>query len=212
MKGYALFNILGMSVLAVGVVAFGAGCATSTVNIRTQPAQAEIFVSKLGDNKPQLVGKTPFTVKGPELERLVGTAGPFYLEARKDGYNSANAVITGIPSVDMLINFDLRPANGLEDPDKLNGMVDLLFESQRLAKIGRFNEAIDKLKQAEKQTPQVAAVYELQGGVYYLQKRFKEALDAYTTAAKFNPKNLESIRMRNVLRASLNMKQVGGGQ
>ena len=55
----------------------------------------------------------------------------------------------------------------------------------------------------KKDMPRVAAIYELEGGILFILNRKKASLDAYNAAVRYNPKNPENIRMRNLLREGI---------
>lgn len=185
----------------------GSACSTAKIALLSSPSQAEVYVAAVGDRKTKLIGETPIRMTSADLSKEYGGAGPLFLEFRKDGYSTVKAIVTDIGAVDLTINMDLPPTSGLEDQVRLNFVVDSIFESQRLAKVGREDDALSRLKALEKEAPHLAATYELEGGIYYLQKKYKEALDAYTLASNYNPKNPQVLRMRNYLEASLGVRK-----
>ncbi|MBC7692647.1 MAG: hypothetical protein H7222_12875 [Methylotenera sp.] len=189
------------------IAACGTGCASSVLTFQSTPADADVYAARLGANAPELIGKTPVTIKAAEFEKKIGGPGPFNLEFKKDGHNSARTLVTEASSVDLTISMELTPVSGLEDQEKLNAVIDQVFEAQRLARAGRYDDALLKLSALEKDVPQLAAIHELQGGIYYIQKKFKESLDAYSIAAHHNPKNSEAVRMRNALEISLKVER-----
>ncbi|MEO5969694.1 MAG: hypothetical protein ABIQ95_07175 [Bdellovibrionia bacterium] len=191
--------------LCLGVL--GSACSTGRITLLSSPSQAEVYVAALGDRKAKLVGETPIKMTSTELAKAYGGAGPIALEFKKDGYSTVKTIITDIGAIDLTVSMDLPPTTGLEDQVRLNSVVDSIFESQRLAKVGREDDALIRLKDLEKEAPHLAATYELEGGIYYLQKKYKEALDAYTLASNYNPKNPQVVRMRNYLETSLGVRK-----
>lgn len=182
------------------------GCASATLQLDSSPQKAEVYVSTgfgEGAAEAKRIGTTPLTIKASEVSNAVGQGGPIYVEFRKERHNPARAVITDASASDLRLSLALTAQSGLENEETLNSVVDLSFEAQRLALTGRFDEALSKLKQAQKDTPQLAAPYEIEAGIYFMQKRLPEALDAYRTAARLNPRNPEAVRMRNFLETSL---------
>jgi tetratricopeptide (TPR) repeat protein len=173
----------------------------------SSPSQAEVYVASLGDRKSKLVGETPIKMTAADLSKTYGGAGPVSLEFKKDGYTTVKTIITDLGAADLMINMELPPSSGLEDQVRLNSVIDSIFESQRLAKVGREDDALSKLRALEKEAPHLAATYELEGGIYYLQKKYRQALDAYTLASNYNPKNPQVVRMRNYLEISLGVRK-----
>jgi tetratricopeptide (TPR) repeat protein len=183
-------------------------CATpAQVTLLSEPPQAEIFLTASGDQKPQRVGLTPLTLQAAQLSKLHGGSGPVSIEFKKEGYSPQKAFITDLGIRDLTLQFQLDPLSGLEDLDRLNRVVDQLFESQRLVRVGRQEEALVSLKAAEKELPHLAASYELEGGIYYLQKKYREALDAYSLASSYHPKNPQTLQMKNYLEKSLGVQR-----
>jgi tetratricopeptide (TPR) repeat protein len=191
----------------VSLWVLSSACSTAKITLLSSPSQAEVYVTALGDHKSKLVGETPLKMTSVELSKTYGGAGPLFLEFKKEGYVTVKTLVTDLGAVDLTVNMELPPASGLEDLVRLNFVVDSIFESQRLAKVGREEDALIQLKAIEKEAPHLAATYELEGGIYYLKKRYKEALDAYTLASNYNPKNPQVVRMRNYLEASLGVRK-----
>ena len=81
--------------------------------------------------------------------------------------------------------------------------MDRIFEAQRLVRASRLDDALKLIEAVQKDAPELSAVYEIEGGIYYLQKKPQESLDSYQTSIRFNPKNMEAIRMRNYLSSKL---------
>ncbi len=193
-----------ISELMLGVTLLGVfGCSTSAINIQSTPVGADVYISPVGKAQPKLLGRTPYVSSGAQLSRENGGSGPVMLELKKVGYLPARTLVTEMESVDVSMSLELQATTGLEDQEKLNQLMDQIFEGQHLARTGGYDQALLTLKAVEKQAPQLAAVYEIEGGVYYLQKKYKDALGAYSLAVKYNPKNIESLRMRAILEDSL---------
>ena len=187
---------------ALCLVGFGA-CAGSRVTLESDPPGAEIFVSRPGQGEGRKIGQTPLTLSGAQLEKELGGALPVEIELRKPRFVEARTLIPEMASGELRISRKLRPETGFEDIVAINGMTDRLFEAQRLARNTRFEDALRILTELSKDSPQLAAVYELQGGIFFIQKKFKESLDSYSTAAKLNPKNGSVLQMRNLLETQL---------
>ena len=179
------------------------GCAGATSTMESSPTGAQVYAMSLGGGTPKLIGDTPLVMTGSDLKVAQEGVGPVVLEYRKEGYIPSRMVVTDVSSMELTLAMELQPSTGLEQPDKLNALFDAVFEGQRLARAGRYPDAIEKLKASQKEAPMLSASFELEGAVLYLQKKFKESLDAYTVATKLNPRNGEAIRMRNRLEAQL---------
>jgi len=186
---------------AIASVGTASGCAT-TVTIQSTPDKADVYVTPLGSGQSKKIGETPMTIGGGDLVDQYGGSGPVAVELRKSGFSTERTLITELSAVDLTLAVELKPVTGLESHEAVNALMDELFEGQRLARAGRYDAALAKLGEVETRAPFVAAVHELKGGVFYLQKRYKDALDSYRKAAQYNPSNAEAVRMRNLLERS----------
>ena len=200
------FNIRS-GIRALTAVFLLASCSSTQVAIHTQPTQARVYSKALGIGKLEFLGETPLYLKGDQIEKSFGGSGPIYLEFRKEGFRSTNTIVTELSYVDLNISMEMTPEGAFEDFSTVNTLIDQMFEAQRLVKVKRYAEALTRLSEIKKQAPQVSAIYELEGGIYYLQQRFQDALDSYRTAVKYNPRNAEALRMKNLIEDSFGLQR-----
>lgn len=183
------------------------GCATTRVGLFTNPPGAQVFAKPVGGRFIQL-GETPLNVTADKIEKEYGGSGPVLIEFRKEGFQKSSTLVTELSSQDLNINTELVPQVGLEDLQRINAIIETMFECQRLVKVGRYDEAMTRLKQLEKEAPQISITYEMQGGIYYLQKKYPDALDAYRLSIRYNPRNAEALRMRDMLENKFGIKRL----
>jgi tetratricopeptide (TPR) repeat protein len=186
-------------VMLVALFSMLSGCATTRLSLFTNPQGAKVYAKPLGNGRFEFLGETPLQVQGTQIEKQYSGSGPIMIEFRKEGYQHTSTLVTELSSQDLVINQELVPQVGLEDLQRINAIIETMFECQRLVKVGRYDEALTKLKQLEKEAPQISITYELQGGIYYLQKKYPDSLDAYRLAVRYNPRNAEALRMRDML-------------
>ncbi len=180
------------------------GCASSTsLNLQSNPTGADVYVTSLDGANPKKIGTTPLLIPAEDAVKAANTIGPVMLEFRKDGFVPSKSMVTDLAPADITMTAELQRSSGLEDIEKLNKVIDRLFESQRLARVGRLEDAMKLTESIQKEAPELSALYEIQGGIYYLQKKPQQALDSYSTSIRYNPKNVEAVRMRNHLMSSL---------
>jgi tetratricopeptide (TPR) repeat protein len=176
-----------------------ASCATGKLNLYSNPPKAEVYGGAMEDGKRKLIGVTPMVIRANVLSEKRNGTGPVVLEFRKDGYDSKEVVLTEVDIADLVVSADLTPRNGLADQQTINWVIETMFECQRLVRVKRLDEALSQLNDVQRLAPQIAAVHEMKGGIYYMQRKFADALDSYSTAVKYNPKNGEALRMVSVL-------------
>jgi hypothetical protein len=202
--------MLRSKVVSLSILLLCASCSTATFSLNSNPPKADVYAMPIGSEKPKLIGQTPLSMKASELRSDYNGTGPFILELRKSGFQNVRTIVTDLGASDLSLVIELPTELSFEEIDSINGAIDLMFEGQRLARAGRFEDALQQLKQVESQRPQFAAAYELEGGIYYVQKKFKEALDAYTIATRINPKNPSAVKMRDLLEEQLGKRVPAG--
>lgn len=183
----------------LGLLVLLSACASTKVSLFTNPVGAKVYGKPLGTGKFELLGETPLVVDGHQIEKKYSGSGPVLIEFRKEGFQTTSVLVTELSSQNLDIKSEMTPLGGLEDYQRLNSLIESLFECQRLVKVHRYDEALTRLKELQKQAPQISTVYELQGGIFYLQNKYQDALDSYRLAVRYNPQNIEALRMRKML-------------
>ena len=185
-------------------------CASASIKFQSAPEKSQVFAHSLGSaGEMILLGDTPLTISAADLNKKLGAPGPVLVEFRKPGHLTSKLFVTDLSSTSLTVNTELVASNGLEDMDKLNNLVDQMFESQRLARALRPDDALKALAELKKSYPQVAAIYELEGAIYYMGKKYKESMDSYGQAIKYNPKSSSSIRIHDALEVLLGLRKAG---
>lgn len=190
-------NFIGYLFLLFALV----GCASTKVSILTNPDGATVYAKPVGDAKLIELGTTPLYLKNTDLEKKYGGSGAVYVEIHKDGYKPDTFFVTEISQVDLNVIRELRPIRDLEQQRWLNVQVDQMFEVRRLVQAKRYDDAMFIVRELKKQIPMVASVHELEGGIFLLKRKYREALDAFRLALKYNPENVEAAKViRNLER------------
>jgi len=124
----------------------------ASLTLQSNPGGAEIWVAPLDGTTPKKLGITPLSTGSDEAQKLAGTTGPIMVEFRKDGYLSSRSMVTDLVPADIAITAQLQRSSGLENIEALNGVVDRLFEAQRLVRAGRLDDAL-KLAITSRKSP-----------------------------------------------------------
>jgi tetratricopeptide (TPR) repeat protein len=193
--------------LLVLVLVFTSCGGSSVINLRSSPPKSDIYIKKINGTFKK-VGTTPMTLKAEDIAEKYQIAGPFILEFRKDGYHLINTLVTELNAVDMDLSMELPPITGVGSAERLDEIVGMLFEVQRLINGSRFDEASKVLDELEKIVPHLSVTHEFRGGLFTLQRKYKEALSAFENAYRLNPKNKEALRMLNYVRQVLGINGV----
>lgn len=185
------------------IIIFSNTCFGASFSINSQPSEVEIFIAADANQKPVLLGKTPFK---QDLEQLIQTyvkKNQFILTLKKKGYEDYNVLFTKTNSVDIKLNVNLQVENRIsqiQDHDKL--MMEL-FNVQKLIRGRNISDAIKKLDQLEKKFGDFSIVAELKATAYYMNKDIENALSYYRRAFALNSENVDAYKMKVYLEKKL---------
>ena len=185
-------------VLILGVLLTSCGTTRTQISFDSSPSKAEIYLRTHSHEEFKKIGETPLVYRADDIEKDLEGSGPLEVEFRKKGYRKSSVFVTELSSLDLEIKMEMISENGLEDQKLLNWVIDSMFEIKRLVTTKRYEDALSMIKKVKEAVPQVSAIYELEGGIYFLQRKYFYALDSYETAVRYNPNNLELIRMRDL--------------
>jgi hypothetical protein len=175
-----------------------AGCSTSTLNVKTTPESAEVFVVTR-DGATLKMGKTPLEVSTQNYGALFSEATT--VKVQKDGYTPQSVLVPPL-------NFGGGRGNlqfNLEEstlPKVCTAQVDLMNElAQGVAEVTnqiqskRYFEAQAQLQNMFIKFDTVSVLYDLQGNVFYLQRDLDRALASYKKSNLLSPNNSQTLRM-----------------
>lgn len=193
-----------------------AGCSTATLTVNSVPEKAKVFVRPVGGGEGVQVGTTPVVLNRDQLKAADSASGPIIVEVQKDDFQPERVLVTEAAAVDMKLNFAMQlkdpdqgtkgPGNSLDDAQSLNTAIDRLFEVRKFISLESYNEALNHLRYIENTWPYLSATYEMKAGIFFLQRKYKDALAAYALALKYNPQSVASLEMVENLEKQLNLK------
>ncbi|NDD92717.1 hypothetical protein EBZ37_11585, partial [bacterium] len=134
-------------------------CSSAKINFQSAPGIAEVWVAPVGSKDLKQIGSTPLTISSTELAQKAGEKGPIAVEYRSPGFAAQRAVITDTTNVDINLSLEMQPQIDADEQQKLNRVVDRLFEVQRLARVGRTEDALRSVKEVQQEAPYVTAAY-----------------------------------------------------
>lgn len=167
-------------------------------------------MAPLGKGELKLVGKTPYESSISDLTNTLGSGGPIQLEVRKDNFQPYRVVLTDPSSSNVEIVTEMLPSVGFQDPDQIQETVDKLFEAQRLVRGGRYDDALNILRDLSTKAKWLGTIYEIQGGAYFLKGDLTQAYDSYRQAIKMSPSNGNLVRMKKLLEQKLKLAPAEG--
>jgi tetratricopeptide (TPR) repeat protein len=175
-------------------------CSTKTgITITSNPEKAKIYVNDLSSNEKKLIGETPYSGTSKDLLAATKGSGPVFITLERDGHFSQRLFITELNASDLNLNLTLSPERVVEEAQFLDEIISGLFESQRLVKSNRIEDALRLLAKLEERAPYLSTIYEIRGGIFFIQKNYAGALESFNLALKYNPKNVEARRLKSAL-------------
>jgi hypothetical protein len=179
------------------------GCST-ILTVRSFPETADVYMRPMGvQGDKKKVGQTPLSMDLTQFVAAMGFKGPLVVETAKSGYVSKEMMISDAGATDIELNFELKQEVKVNLSQKIDNVVDRLFEIQKLAQIGRLQDALNSAILLKGEYPDMAAVAEMEAGVLFLMNRFDDSFESFSQASRLNPNNYETRNMRDVLAAKL---------
>jgi hypothetical protein len=171
------------------------GCTTTQISVHTIPAGADVYGRPVGHGEYAHLGKSPLYLANLQLDKTDYGSGAYQMEIRMDGYKTDDFIITETAQVNLHINRDLKPKRDLEMQVWLNQHISQMFEVRQLVSNNRYKEALHIVERLKDQTPMVATLHQMEGGIQLLLRDYAAALRAYRTAARLDPENVEAIKL-----------------
>ncbi|MFT6630505.1 MAG: tetratricopeptide (TPR) repeat protein [Bacteriovoracaceae bacterium] len=197
-----------MKLFLLSLLVLSFGCSSSKVIIRTTPAGAEVFARESGDPIVKSLGVTPLELNDSKLKSIVKNPNkPTILKISKYGHSSEKIIISDFGNADVTYNFTLKENSQAEIITKIDSTSNILFEAQRLMRVGSTDESIKILDALLKKYKQSSFINELMASAYYLQKDYKKSLFYYETAFKYDSKNIEAFKMKKYLEEKLGVSR-----
>lgn len=176
-----------------------------TMKVTSTPDQATVYARNVGSNKRVEIGKTPFNSTVTDLRAKNFQDGPMIFEVEKEGHQNAQIFVSE-STANIDISVELKKLDTLAETKKFDKVGSELFEVHRLIRNKKYVEAHKMLDEIKKLFPSLSIVHELEGSVFYLEKKFNQSLDSFRTAYRFNGENLFALKMKRFLEKKLNIK------
>ncbi len=163
-------------------------CSTVPIEIVSQPSPAEVFLESTEEPAvdPSLIGQTPIRL---ELDKI-SLSSPWVFTFKKKGFQTKEVFI---PSEDFLkdkpqIAITLKSS---QPPPRPLVRVKVVFHQYEMIKYNihrkKYSAALRDVNDLIKRDPEVPTFYELQGTIYFMQKRYRKAKLAWKKAIKLSP-------------------------
>ncbi len=183
-------------------ICFISACSSTSIKIDSTPS-AKAKITNLSNQKSMDLGQTPLNLSSISDDYLNS---PVVIELTTAGYLTDSILIPNINGIDIDIKRSLsKYEKNIENINNNNKSIDLVFEAVNLIHLKNYDGALVKLTEAKKINESISAIYELEANVYMIKKELNKALSSYNEAIKFNPEQINLLRMKNKLEKSLNI-------
>lgn len=189
MKTIATFVVVYIRPALLGVALyFLAACAS--VRIETVPGDAQVLLVVKGKESVKL-GKTPVDLQISDLVKTEnGNAITIHIE--KDGFESSYFGVPNVRFSEIKLVKNLKAVESCR-PEHNNEIVSLVLAAEKMISEQRLKEALANVKRIQELDSEVAASYELEGTVQFMNGKFKESYQAWQKALKISP-NSSSVK------------------
>lgn len=177
-------------------------CASSELRLQSTPIEAKVTIYN-SNGESQELGPTPLNLKGSELK----VKAPFFIEVTKTGFQTKSIFVPYFNSSTQL-NAQVTLSEKLESTASGSQLVtsgdELVKEISLIHNLiskKEFNEAQSRLLNLTTKYPSYPSLWSLSGNVYYLQRKWDLAVEAYSKALDLDPSAQEVKKMLNRVKA-----------
>lgn len=236
MKNHARMHFHILTALIAVVIS---GCASGTLYVNTGQDEVEVFVRQGNATKATSIGTTPLQTPTKGVVTKSGVKSGLVLELRKEGFLTKEIYLPDLGGANKIeIRTSLTPEpkpeavegekeeearspaaieaelmgklqEKVNRTEETNQLFDQVFEIKRLISTGQMQDAEGRIDTLKQTYPDLSILYEMRGGIAFMNKDYQRALEEYTLALQVHPENLQVLNMKRYLERVLNQ---GGGQ
>ncbi|MBY0415960.1 MAG: hypothetical protein K2Q18_17445 [Bdellovibrionales bacterium] len=173
------------------------------IKLKTDPLDATVYVRDLNGVQNMKLGNTPYEGNLGDIAGNYAKSNFFLIIIEKSGYETQTILLNDLMKSDIELSLTLIPKEDMLLYKKIDKAVSDLFESQRLMRLGQYDESISLLKKIESDQPKLSIVPEFMGAAFYLKKDNAGSLSWYEKAYRINPENKDAFTMKSYLRKAL---------
>ena len=177
-----------------------AGC--GTVEINSEPREAEIFVLGPGQDKGRPLGKTPFQGALSDMTDIAGE-GPLVIQLRKQGYLPQSIFVPNVSGSDLKISLVLPSAKSDSQFTEINRIVRIALRAEREILEKRFDAAMASAQEIRKINENATSSYEIEGAVFLLKGQLEKSLSSWQKSLAIEPQNADALGMVNLIEKKL---------
>jgi hypothetical protein len=164
-----------------------------TLNVRTNPAEAELFLVQPGKVDSKSLGKTPYTAKIGDLG-AAANGGPIVVQVQKKGFMPQSLYIPNATGSKLDFDVNLRPVNPGSYED-VNKIVKLVLQAERQIMLKQVDEAIKTADAIKAINDNIAMAYEIEGAAQFVKGDLQKARVAWNRSLAIDPENPDTVKM-----------------
>ncbi len=184
-------------------IIFANACA-GTLNVRTNPSEAELVLVQPGkvDSKP--LGKTPYTAKISDLGSAAN-GGPIVLQVSKKGFMPQSLYIPNAAGSKLDFDVNLKPVSP-GSFDEMNRIIKLVLAAERQIMLKQVDEAIKTADAIKAINDNIAMAYEIEAAAQFVKGDLQKARVAWNRSLAIDPENPDAARMIKTIDEKLGTK------
>lgn len=184
-----------LSLLALGQVI---SCASPTIQVTSNPPGADVTIVSR-DRQTFQVGKTPIDINTRQFSAAFADSSQ--IQVTREGHSPQMILFPKISALSgaSRVNFNLEettlPKVCSIQGEAINEIARGITEATANIQKKRYPEAVGLVQSLTTKYGTIPVLYDLLGNIYYLQRDFTKAIDAYKRSAALAPGNLQTQRM-----------------
>ena len=181
---------------------FSLTCLTAchpTLSVKSEPAEAEVFIQPKGAEAKISLGKTPLSIPVEEIQgkaKINPSSGDYVeLSITKKGFATERILVppTRLGNMETIVVTKLK--EGTDESLTANKLLNHLYTAQKFANQTQFERAQAELDKALELEPRFSKALSLRGSIYFIQKNYPEALNWFEKSLASDPGAEDSIKM-----------------
>jgi tetratricopeptide (TPR) repeat protein len=183
---------------------------TNEIEIKSNPDKSKVYLIDNSGAK-DLIGETPTSISADD--RLFRSSSLARISVESEGYESESFILNkhNLPTRDSLV-LSLKDKTIGDDgaqkcesisSEKMNELASgVAIVQARMAK-KEYDVALIKLSSLSAKFPYISVVWDLLGNVYYIEKKYESALEAYEKSLAIDSSNASTANIVNRLKELL---------